>query len=699
VRRALAALVFVALALSPLAAAHAGPPARPSGAATRGKISLYAEPLFGTDVAPGAGWQEVRVIVENADDVPFVGAIENTLDVYGSRNVGVAKASVTVPAHGRAVVRFPVHLATYTSSFVVRLVSEKGDEIVQRALTAQPAPLPTLVTFARASRLEVELRGVPLPITVSSSSSLNRLRTGSPAIDPASGDPILPSSPATYGAVDVVALSSSDLAHVKGAELSALAAFVLAGGTLAVVPNRPEDLRTEPLVSLLGGEARRAALPPAILSLPRGRGSPHSYVNPTERLGFDPSAKGAEPRADTWDGGLGPSGSLRERLSGYAGGNLHDARFGAAAAYGLGEVHLLAFDPLGVDGDDPWVMARMLELSARAYNRRTLRAFPARAEQPRSEDGTDAVRRALDPNENYRGALGLSALLLVLYAIVAGPVIHLRAQRRQKPLEPLAQAPVLAAATFALLVLVGLASKGFRGRARHVAIVETGAGMTRATGVAYRGFFASRAEPLVLRGLGPGAMLARNEDRDVAPETYRVTRDGVVLEDVTALPWQTLVVRESGYLRDLGGSVDVKDLGGGSFQVHNGLPSALKDVVLGYGPRATYWRTIPAGATVTLAEGRALSSTYRETVSYTPTPTHPLGPYRLGTGLPNDDLERLRQTWTLADDLAHGGDFWPDGIPVLVGEIADVEHAATDSGLRLESERVLLRVVGLGGKP
>lgn len=694
-KRAFVALVILASATSITPRAHAsGAPGDPPTGKT--KLGLLVEPLFGTDVAPGAGWQEVRVTVESSDDVPFEGTIENTPDPYNSRSVGVSSAPVSVPAHGRLSVRLPVHMSSYASSLGIRLVSKTGNEVVQRTLTAQPMPMPTLVMIARSSRMEVELRGVPLPITVTGSSPLNRLRTGSATIDAVSGDPILPSSPATYGGIDVFVVTSKDLAHVKGQELAALAGFVLGGGTLAVVPDRPEDLRTAPLSTLIGGDARKVAVPRELLSLPRGRGSPREYASP-KRLAFDPSAAPTDERAGTRE--QGQHGNVLETLSGYAGGNLHNARFGAVASYGLGEVHLLAFDPLGDDGDDPWVMARMVELSARAYNRRVLRAFPARGEQARSEEGgNDAIRRALDPNENYRGALGLSALLLVLYAIVAGPVIHLRAQKRQKPLEPLAHAPVLAAATFALLVVVGLAAKGFHGRARHLAIVETSAGSTRATGAAYRGFFASRTEPLVLRGTGPGAMLARTEERDVDPQRYRTTRDGMVLENITALPWQTLVVHETGYLRDLGGSVDMKDEGSGRFRVTNNLPNALRDVILGQGAHATYWPLIPAGGQVTVAEGRALPPAYRDIATYSPTPTHPLAPYRLADVLHGADGERLRETWTLAEDLARGGDFWPDDIPVLIAEIDSPAHAADDSGLRLESERVLLRVVGQGGK-
>ena len=57
---------------------------------------------------------------------------------------------------------------------------------------------------------------------------------------------------------------------------------------------------------------------------------------------------------------------------------MREGRFGAVASYGLGEVHVLAFDALSPSaGGDRWVLARILELSAMGYTRRALRAMPA----------------------------------------------------------------------------------------------------------------------------------------------------------------------------------------------------------------------------------------------------------------------------------------------------------------------------------
>jgi hypothetical protein len=42
-------------------------------------------------------------------------------------------------------------------------------------------------------------------------------------------------------------------------------------------------------------------------------------------------------------------------------------------------------------------------------------------------------------------------------------------------------------------------------------------------------------------------------------------------------------------------------------------------------------------------------------------------------------------------------DWFPDDVPVVLGEIEGGEGAKSDTGLRVESDRLLFRVVGEGG--
>jgi len=63
--------------------------------------------------------------------------------------------------------------------------------------------------------------------------------------------------------------------------------------------------------------------------------------------------------------------------------------------------------------------------------------------------------------------------------------------------------------------------------------------------------------------------------------------------------------------------------------------------------------------------------------------------------------ELLRDGKTVAQREAAGDnvDWFPDGVPVVVGQLDGGEGRPTDTGLRVESDRLLVRVVGWGGRP
>ena len=44
-------------------------------------------------------------------------------------------------------------------------------------------------------------------------------------------------------------------------------------------------------------------------------------------------------------------------------------------------------------------------------------------------------------------------------------------------------------------------------------------------------------------------------------------------------------------------------------------------------------------------------------------------------------------------------DWFPDDVPVLLAQLDGGEGRLSDAGLKLESDRLLVRVVGWGGKP
>src|SRR5262249_50250973 len=141
-----------------------------------------------------------------------------------------------------------------------------------------------------------------------------------------------------------------------------------------------------------------------------------------------------------------PGDDVAKALSGYSGGNLAGSLYGSSAFYGLGELHLLAFDPTRKPAaDDPWVQARMVDLARRAFDRQSLMIFKQGGEADSS--GLGQIRQELDPNESSRWSIAAATVLLCIYAAIAGPLNFSLAAKKGKPLRALWHLPVLAAVT------------------------------------------------------------------------------------------------------------------------------------------------------------------------------------------------------------------------------------------------------------
>jgi hypothetical protein len=60
----------------------------------------------------------------------------------------------------------------------------------------------------------------------------------------------------------------------------------------------------------------------------------------------------------------------------------------------------------------------------------------------------------------------------------------------------------------------------------------------------------------------------------------------------------------------------------------------------------------------------------------------------------------LHASWIAAGlTCGTGVDWWPDDTPVVLAQVDGGEGTTSDSGLALDRDRVLLRVVGYGGVP
>jgi hypothetical protein len=674
--------------------------ARPAAAAPV-ELLVDAFPLLDMGASMAVGWNEIVVSVQNAGARPARGRIEvsTTRPGYGSSLSHDLRVTAPFSAGAGATVnvRVPTQVASY-GDVTVEVMDDDGAQIAQKSISAHVPGGAVLLDVSEVSRLRAAVNEAVITPLFAPASAGSRsapvLAVGSPRFDPATGDPMLPDRAALYASVDAVLMRSDVLARLGGAELDALAGYVLAGGTLAVAVARPEDLRHPTLAAFAGGPISRRGVAAATLagfSLP----SP-----PTS--GLVAGNKIIPPAND-------PSGELAEVLVGVTGGNLHGSLYGSSAAYGLGEVHVLAFDPSRRPAvDDPWAQARVVDMARRAYDRRSTQVFRPGAE-PISHSYTN-VRRELDPNEGSRWAVAAAALLLIAYAVLAGPVSFSLAAKAGRPLRALRRLPLFAAIAFALVLGIGMTAKGITGRARHLTLIEAGAGMPKGSARRFRGFYAARGKELTVHTTDASSVLSTAVVADYADrrDHLLVDRDGARLVEVAAMPWQTVVVREDGFA-SVGDGISLVDDGPGGIAVVNRSGHDLRGAVLRVpSGEAYYFPRIKDGDRASSATARKLGDDADgrmwETMMTSGVRAGWVELHRLVANALKPVLEPdapgLSDAWGALQDVAGDSvDWFPTGVPALIGQLDGGEGRLSDAGLLVDRDRVLVRVLGYGGRP
>lgn len=683
--RALASLCWLALCLLPsVAPAQTAPPT----------LVLEALPVLGSGLSGGEAWFDCVLRVYNAGDAQVEGDLELVAQHPWSGDAGkvVARAPFAVVGKARVLVQLPIHgFNTAPPRLSARALGPKGDVLATVEIPEPAAMSPMLFDLNVPSRIAPGLRGQRVAIDAGTSRGTYGapvLALSQPQTNPATGEPVLPERASGYAAATVVLAKSEQVTRLKGPELDALGTWVLSGGALALVISRPEDLRHPTLKAFVGGELKSAAASSAIKTRSEFLVAPDPSAGGSYGSGYGSLARKAVTAPD----------AVLETLVGYTGGNLRATPFGASAGYGLGEVHLLAFDatrdPLA---SEEWVQLTMLDLLRHASERRATIALP-HAATPLDAPQTSAVRKQLDPNEGARWAVAVALLILLIYAVLAGPLNFYLASKKGRPLRALVHLPIWAGATMAVIVALGAVAKGVFGRARRIALVEAGAGMPRAAITRYRGFYASSTEELVVRATERGSVLDIAGEADEGSRVLVVDRDGARLEQFRVKPWQTVVVREDGFV-SLGGGVSLVDLGGGDVGIKNRAARDLVAVLVKLPSGDAYFHPrIGDGHSVTAKAGTALPRKIgRLTIG-----GHGMRAHRLDSKIFGPTLEPeakgVSGAWSALESIAGTEvDWWPDDVPVLIGQLEGGEGKVSDSGLDVDIDRVLVRVVGYGG--
>jgi hypothetical protein len=288
----------------------------------------------------------------------------------------------------------------------------------------------------------------------------------------------------------------------------------------------------------------------------------------------------------------------------------------------------------------------------------------------------------------------VSTLLLLVYAALAGPLNFYLAQRAGRPLRALLYLPVWAGLALASIVLLGILGKGVTGRARHLTLIEAGAGMARASITRFRGLYGARADDVTVRA-ARGSVLDVIGDPDEVTRDLLIDRDGLRLERLREKPWQVQVVREDGFV-NLGAGVSLVRAADGELAIKNRCARDLLAVIVNApGQGMSYFPKLSDGETVSLKKGRSIGL---------PPPASAFGMRALSAASFHDQLEERAKgagaAWEALESLVGAeADWWPEDVPVLIAELDGGEGRSQDSGLRLDLDRVLVRVVGYGGVP
>ena len=663
----------------------------------KGQLGVEVVPGLGTGSLTSHAWTAVVVRLHNGGSQPARGTVELRAQSYGSGSDAAFRASAPYALGAGATVhlRLPAYAESY-ADVVVEVRGVEGALLDRTEVSVAEQSRSLLVDVTETSRLKAVLADVTVHPSYEPSRSHTRgapstsLGVAAPRFDPATGEPILPDRAPLYASADAVLVPSDTLSRLTGAELDALAGWVLAGGSLAVSVRRPEDLRHPTLVALAGGPISAVAVAPETLvplSLERA------------------SSQKAKPTIVT----PAPSDALKATLSGYAGGNLQPSLYGASAMYGLGELHLFAFDPASKAAlEDPWAQARVADVARRGFDRRSSLVFRPGSTPSSANNGP--VRQQLDPNQSSRWAIGVATLLLCFYAIFAGPVSFTLAARRGQPLRALWRLPIYAAVTFLVIVGIGVSAKGLTGRARHLSLIEAGAGMPRGAVRRFRGFFTPRAQELTVRTTDASSVLATAvvDDPSARNDHLLVDREGARLVALQALPWQTVVVREDG-LAPLGDGISIVAGASGGLDVTNRTGRPLRGVLVRNEKGETFYAarladgdrlsTLAATNVTTLPGGTSWKGSVATTTSVGRLDVHELAAHEL-TAMLAPDAPGLAEAWAALEGAAgQGVDWFPDGVPVVLAQLDGGAGRTSDAGLPIEQDRLLVRVVGYGGRP
>ena len=562
-------------------------------AQAEGALKLAALPVLGANSPSVDGWGEVYVRLENNGALPLNGYVElrsSLVSRVAQRTL--SRAPFSIAARGRVNLLLPSHgLSLGGGQAKVVAVDAYGESLAEDVLPPLRTLDPLLFDLHTPSRLGAGLNTQPVPIRRRGGGYAyggSTLSVTTPQTNVTTGELVLPDLAAGYASATLVLASGRIISSLPLPAVDALFSWVLAGGALALVVDRPEDVHSAWLEALAGGRVQSCAAERKLSLV-------GLFAVPVDNAGK--GSFGAAPRVSFE--AAKPSAELAATFFGLSGANLRVSRWGESASYGLGEVHFLAFNPnTELGANDRWLRLEMIDLVRHAWERGSVVALP-HGQVSLNDVRLDKVRRVLDPNEGTRWTVVVSTLLLLLYAALAGPLNFYLAQRAGRPLRALLYLPIWAGLALTSIVVLGILGKGVSGRARHLTLIEAGAGMARGSITRFRGLYGSRADDVTVRAARGSVLDVVGEPDDINRDLL-VDRDGLRLERLREKPWQVQVVREDGFA-SLGAGVSLVRAENGELTIKNRCARDLLGVIVkAPGQELSYFPKLSDGQTVSL---------------------------------------------------------------------------------------------------
>ncbi len=663
-------------------------------------LTVRVKPVLGEQAPCSNGTTTYAVTVDNSTDAAVSAHVYLTpaRGLFRDPRVDDAfsLAPLWLPANGRVTVEMVAHGPASTAVDGV-ILDGSGNQLGRGQGYSSSPGSPHVLSISRSARVANRLEGVELPplnlerngdqpelpalAQPQAPAAELTIRATRPERDVASGSLVVPSSSAGYAPTTLVIADSEQLVGLSATQLHALAGWVLLGGNLAINPTREEDLQHPTLVRLLGGSTRPA--PPQ-----------QTQLDPQPLRVVDKPTR-SQPQPVTSLLQVEVPDALRSQLRGFVGGNLHPSPWGASASYGLGEVTLLGFDSnLRSIPGEPWLDLQLLDLVGHGWDRRRLIAIPHAAGETRGLPGY-SIREFLKRNSQRHWAISAAAVLLIGYAVLAGPVNFRRSSRKREPLTALRNLLLLSVGALLAVLTLGAVSRGTSDRARHLTLLDAAAGMPVAAATRFRAIQASTFDDVVVRQTEAGSNLSVMNDDDGMNGDLLLQGDEMRLQNLHGKPWQTLYVREDS-LAPVGRGVSLLHQPDGTLTATNRVGRDLTAVLLKDADgRLAFFPHIADGQSVTFSSGQRVEYTEARA----PSGATPLLVHQFDVMI-DEVAPGAAQAWDAIEDLRQGeADWWPQDVPVLLAQVVGGEGNLLDSGIEVDSDRVMLRVMGFGGTP